>query len=77
VETTGNKSKLRSVRIAGERLLREKFSPNDRLIKAHIDLITFQAESIVEEMESKVETRSQFRRTGRGVPPADPLPQVP
>ncbi len=77
METTGNKSRLRSVRIAGESALKGKTVPKGRLTEDLVDLIASQVETIVEEMEANVEARSPSRGAGGGTPTVDPSSRVP
>ncbi len=51
--TTGNTSRLRLVRIAGDSVLKEKILPKPRLNKGLIDIIVSQMKGITEEMETE------------------------
>ncbi len=51
--TTGNTSRLRLVRIAGDSILKEKILPKPRLDKGLIDMIVRQMKGITEEMETE------------------------
>ncbi len=51
--TTGNASRLRLVRIAGDSILKEKILPKPRLNKGLIDTIVNQMKGITEEMEAE------------------------
>ena len=52
---TGNKSRLRLVRIAGDSVLKEKILPKERLNRELVGVIAGQLKGIVEEMEAEWE----------------------
>ncbi len=51
--TTGNISRLRLVRIAGDSILKEKILPKQRLNKGLVNIIVSQMKGITEEMETE------------------------
>jgi hypothetical protein len=63
---TGNKGRLRLVRIAGESVLKEKILPRERLNRELVGVIASQLKGLVEEMEAawEVDPASDELREG-------------